>query len=336
MKSKLLAVGVVLTTSLFPLKALAANFTGLYTFGDSLSDPGNVFNASLFTTGTGFPPPPYANGRFSNGKIWTDFFAQDLGLAPVPVTTLPSLSTPPTQGINFAFGGATSGIDNTISSDLFGVPQQVATFTALLQGRLADPNALYVVWAGANDYLPTQSTTFTPYATPRTTVSNLATTISALSALGARNFLVANQPNLGQVPIAAIAGDPVALDKLSDRHNARLKKTVTSLDRTLPDSTFYWLDVHSLFQQAFDGELGFTNLTTPCFSQGAFPACSGYLFWDPYHPTEAAYQHIADLAFTTVNAPPLPEPTSVPEPASGLALLVFGLAGAGAVRRAQR
>ncbi|HEY9619405.1 MAG TPA: SGNH/GDSL hydrolase family protein [Crinalium sp.] len=335
MKKQFLTVGVVLTTAFFPLRSLAANFTGLYVFGDSLSDPGNVFNLTKAFTGTGSPPPPYSEGRFSNGQIWTSYFAQDLGLSPVPATTLPFLPVPPTQGINFAFGGATTGPDNTITPLLPGLTQQVETFTTLLQGRPADPNALYVVWAGANDYLPTESKTFTPYTNPKTSIRNLSNTISSLAALGARNFLVANQSNLGQVPIAAIAGDPVALSKLSDRHNARLNKTIQSFERKLPDSTFYLLDIHALFAQAFNGQFGFTNVTVPCISQGAFPTCPGYLFWDQYHPTEAAHQKIADLALQTVNATPTPEPASVPEPASGIALLAFGIASAVTMRRAK-
>ena len=45
------------------------------------------------------PSPTYSNGRFSNGPIWVDYLASDLGL------TL-NLKN------NFAFGGATTGTEN--------------------------------------------------------------------------------------------------------------------------------------------------------------------------------------------------------------------------------
>ena len=42
-------------------------YTGIYVFGDSLSDSGRLFAA------TQIPPPPYYQGRFSNGPIWIDY-----------------------------------------------------------------------------------------------------------------------------------------------------------------------------------------------------------------------------------------------------------------------
>jgi phospholipase/lecithinase/hemolysin len=72
----------------------AATFSQLYVFGDSLSDPGNVFNLS----GSTQPPAPYFNGRLSNGLVWSEYLAQSLNLAPVPGTLLPLLGGP--QGLN--------------------------------------------------------------------------------------------------------------------------------------------------------------------------------------------------------------------------------------------
>ncbi|MDY6992457.1 MAG: SGNH/GDSL hydrolase family protein, partial [Pseudomonadota bacterium] len=51
---------------------LSADFTWalspIYVFGDSLSDKGNLFEL------TGLPPdPPYFNGRFSNGLLWSEY-----------------------------------------------------------------------------------------------------------------------------------------------------------------------------------------------------------------------------------------------------------------------
>ncbi|NJL20049.1 MAG: hypothetical protein HC895_03205 [Leptolyngbyaceae cyanobacterium SM1_3_5] len=51
--------------------------------------------------------------------------------------------------INFAFGGATTGIDQ--SSDRLGLQQQVRLFREQQSGA-AKPSAIYLVWAGANDY----------------------------------------------------------------------------------------------------------------------------------------------------------------------------------------
>ena len=49
-------------------EARASGYTAIYSFGDSLSDVGNVYNL----TGQTIPIPPYSNGRFSNGANWLD------------------------------------------------------------------------------------------------------------------------------------------------------------------------------------------------------------------------------------------------------------------------
>lgn len=331
MRSHIFATGIISVLSLLSSKAIAADFSGVYVFGDSLSDTGNLFNLTEALTGTGSPPPPYFEGRITNGSNWIDFLAADLGITPTPVTTV--FPGQLTEGINVAFAGATSGTDNTLFPGLPGLAQQTQLFASLLPTGTADPNALHIVWAGANDYLPTESLTFTPFTTPNPSIANLTTTIATLSALGAQNFLVANLADLGKVPIASIAGNPVALAALTADHNLLLSNTLASLDQTLPNSTFYSLDVNTLFDQAFAGELGFTNVTTPCFNSSAQTLCTNpdeYLFWDFYHPTSAAHQKIAALAVATLHD----DAAIVPEPASLVGLLAF--AGVGVWQRRLR
>lgn len=329
MKYQLFAVSVFAATCCLSARAIAADFTGVYVFGDSLSDTGNLFNVTEALTGTGSPQPPYFEGRISNGPNWIDFLATDLGINPTPASEI--FPGQLAQGINFAFAGATSGTGNTLFAGLPGVAQQTQLFASLLPPTGADPNALYIVWAGANDYLPTLGTSFTPLTTPDTTIANLTNTISTLSALGAQNFLVANLPDLGKIPLSGLAGNPPALDTLTTEHNFRLSNTLSQLDQTLPNSTFYLLDTNTLFDQAFAGELGFTNLTTPCLNATAQTVCPNpneSLFWDLAHPTSAAHRQIATLAVNTLH-PKEPEP--IPEPISAIGLLT--LAGAGVWQR---
>jgi phospholipase/lecithinase/hemolysin len=158
MKKTLMAAGFVLFSFMLPLKVSAASFDNIYVFGDSLSDSGNVFAAS----GNTFPPSPYFEGRFSNGYNWIDEFAKKLNIdSPTPYVSVAS-GTTPNNGINFAFGGATTTEANTISSNLFGLPQEIGAFQSYLNQtqQLADPDALYVFWLGPNDYLPTESNDF--------------------------------------------------------------------------------------------------------------------------------------------------------------------------------
>jgi len=327
MKKQILAGGFVLFCVLSPLKALAASFSSMYVFGESTSDTGNLFNTSLALTGTGNPPPPYFQGRISNGPNWIDYLAEDLGLNPVPVATI----TPgvfPTEGINFAFAGATTGTANTIDPRLPALQQEIGAFQGLLAqtGQPADPNALYIVWAGANDYLPTQSPIFTPYTTPEPSISNLSFALNALVQAGAKNLMVVNLPNLGELPRTNNTPISEGLNNLTQAHNAQLTTLTQSLGS---DVNVTSVDVNTLFANAINNpaQFGFTNVTDPCFN--GITVCNSpnqYLFWDEIHPTTATHQFIADLAYNSLNSDPS---QSVPEPTAVLGLFVFSVLGSG-------
>lgn len=309
MKKQAVATGFFLFSFLLPLRAMAATFSQLYVFGDSLSDTGNVFRATR-----GLVPPAqlgYFEGRFSNGPNWVDYLAQDLGLNPNPNT-------------NYAFGGATTGSTNTSLSVLPGLQQEITQFTQA--NPTADPNGLYIVWAGANDYLGGGVTD------PTGPLTNLSNAVTTLAGLGARNIVVANLPNLGLIPSAN--GDSETstnLSLLSAAHNSGLAQTLDALEQQLSTSVkITELDFNSLFNQviANSAEYNFTNVTQACLS---VTSCvlgnpNEFLFWDGFHPTTAAQKIIGDFAFSTLNSPP---PTGVPEPASTLGVVAFGVLGVG-------
>ena len=91
--------------------------TKLVIFGDSLSDQGNTYTVTS-ALGTPTPPPQaYWEGRFSNGPIWAEYFAQYLGVRLVASSQVRSGKD--AEGVNFAWGGATSQLANL---DPAGVP----------------------------------------------------------------------------------------------------------------------------------------------------------------------------------------------------------------------
>ncbi|MEH2074601.1 MAG: SGNH/GDSL hydrolase family protein [Nostoc sp.] len=324
MKKQAIAAGFVLFSFMLPTKASAASFDRLYVFGDSLSDTGNVYNA----TGGIFPQsPPYFNGRFSDGPIWVDYLGDRLGLKPTLLTTIPS--TPPTQGINFAFGGASSGLDNAVvpNQNIPGVLKQVLGFAGTLQAnnQTADPNALYTLWGGANDFFfldPTDS------ATP---INNISLALNTLAGIGAKNILVFNLPDLGKLPAAKINGrDPSTLSKSTNEFNLGLANTVSALSQN-PNLNIISIDTYSLFNQA--STLGFTNVTDSCLSNPNIckPGNNKFLIWDDFHPTTAAQKVIADTALAAIDA------KSVPEPSINLGILALGAFGAvGVLKRQQK
>ncbi|MEH2266388.1 SGNH/GDSL hydrolase family protein [Nostoc sp.] len=324
MRKQAVATGFVLFSFMLTTKASAASFDRLYVFGDSLSDTGNVYNA----TGGIFPQsPPYFNGRFSDGPIWVDYLGDQLGLKPTLLTTIPSM--PPTQGINFAFGGASSGLDNAIvpNQNLPGVLKQVLGFAGTLQAnnQTADPNALYTLWGGANDFFflnPTDS------ATP---INNISLALNTLAGIGAKNILVFNLPDLGKLPAAKINGrDPSTLSKSTNEFNLGLANTVSALSKN-PNLNIISIDTYSLFNQG--STLGFTNVTDSCLSNPNIcnPGNNKFLIWDDFHPTTAAQKIIADTALAAIEA------KSVPEPSINLGILALGAFGAvGVLKRQQK
>ncbi|MEH2067006.1 MAG: SGNH/GDSL hydrolase family protein [Nostoc sp.] len=323
MKKQILTTGIFLLSLIFPLKVSAQNNDEIYVFGDSLSDTGNVFN----TTGKIIPPSPtYFNGRFSNGPIWVEYLASDLGLKFNPNT-------------NFAYGGATTGSKNIGIPSLPGLQQQINSFTSA--NPSANPKGLYIIWVGVNDYL---DYFFGEIPNTTQTVNNLSVAMTSLAAVGAKNFLVVNLPDLGKFPVTGGNNqDSELLSRFTSAYNSSLTANLNFLSQQLsPDINIIPLDVNSLFNRiiAAPGEFGFTNVTESCIGNlSVVPinipkqpvACipDKFLFWDQIHPTTAAHKLIGELAFSVIK----PVPVSEPDAALGmLALSVLSAVGCAAQR----
>ncbi len=297
------------------VSAQASAYSALYAFGDSLSDTGNV---NIITGGV--PLAPYAPGRFTNGPVWVETLAANLGLSANPALA--------PGGTNWAFGGAPTGPPYTQSVPY--ITQQVsggfAPLPGYLQttGGLADPNALYVVWGGGNDVRQGSITG---------SVANISTAITALATAGAQNFLVMNLPNIGLTPEAQ-AGGPAAVagaQFLSVTFNAQLIAATAGLRSSLGISIID-VDVFAFLNNtiANAGSLGITNTTGRCYSGatgvgGPGTVCANpneYVFWDGIHPTARAHQLLGDFATAAV----------IPVPAAAW-LFVSAFAALGALRR---
>lgn len=338
MKKELVTAGFVLFSLTVPLKASAADFSQFVVFGDSLSDTGNLFNVTQGLPTGPVPPPPYFQGRFSNDKIWVDYLGDNLGLPPTTITDLiVQLRTTAPEGVNYAFGGSLSGQGNFFNvPGVPGVLEQVGLFTQpfLTNNQKVDPNGLYAVWGGANDYLFTQSPDVNQ------TVKNVSDSVGLLAQAGAKNILVFNLPDLGKTPLVSATGNANAFTTLTNNHNAALASALGQLSNT-PGVNIIAVDVDSLFNRvlANPSEFGFTNVTAPCvvgdLVQGVLTSvCNNpndFLFFDSVHPTSSAHQLVAETALASIRA------KSVPESSTALSLLGLGALGAaGILKRKQK
>src|SRR5262245_7424043 len=274
--------------------ASAGPFSNLFVFGDSLSDVGNVQQATAsIPLINATPGPYYYMGRFSNGPNYVESLASGLGL--------PAVAYSRSGGNNFAHGGAkTSGTSFPTSIVVRDVDDQVDDF--LTRGA-ADANALFVVFSGANDLVGGQTNVNIP-------VNNLAEDIGRLITAGARKFLVPTLPLLGYTP--RYNGNATTLAQYNTRttnFNNALDTMLDGLEAGNPALTIFRLDVAGLFNEAIENPatFGLTNVTqsaAPGLQPGAssyntsliVPNANQYLFWDDLHPTTTVHAHLAEAA----------------------------------------
>lgn len=275
-------LGVALLAIAASGQALA--YTQVVSFGDSLSDSGNI---SLLNPG--FPLAPYYPGHFSNGPVWIETFSAGLGLSSTPSYG---------GGTNYALGGSVTGAP--LSSPI-PLTSQAGLYLSNV-GGVADPDALYVVWGGGNDVR---------LGNIGNSVANIGSIVAALAGAGAERFLVANLPDIGLTPEAQ-AGGPAAVAGatfLSTTFNAGLAAAIPGWETT------YGIDIIELDVFAFlndvitnPGLYGITNTTGRCYSGttgvgGAGTVCANpdeYVFWDGIHPTAAAHEALGNYALAQV------------------------------------
>lgn len=283
----------------------------VYVFGDSTSDVGRAFQA---TNGI-INAPPYFEGRASNGPVWVEYFSQLLGLTPNPNT-------------NFAFVGATTGTEGAIVPNSPGILAQVNSYIDSLEAinASADPNGLYIVWGGGNDYVLNQITD------PTIPVNNISTMVDALLDIGAKNILVFNLADLGDFPIAQQFPSTDALNTIVQSHNALLSEAVTNLQSTATaDVSISLIDLNLGFKSLVNNptSFGISVVDEPCFnSLNPSTLCDNpedYFFWDEFHLTTAAHRVVGEFVFSNLQS------KSVPEPDSSLSLILVTTLSVGAL-----
>lgn len=320
MQKQVLTTGFFLLSLLFPFRVVAQEYKEIYVFGDSFSDTSNAFQS---TSGAIPPSPTYFNGRFANGPVWVEYLASELGLTFNPNT-------------NLAVGGATTGFENLGIPGLPGLQTQINGLTAASSS--ADPNALYIMWAGANDYF---SYFFDRTPNSNNVVANLSTAVTSLAAFGAKNIMVANLPDLGKIP-ATVSDNQLSstFTTFSNAHNSDLSFALDFLNQQLKDVNIFALDLDSLFDRIYKNpnKFGFTNVTDSCLGDtslipfGVTPepvtcTADNFMFWDEVHPTTATHKLIGKLAFSTLKS------ASIPEPSVVLGLITLGVFSVASIKK---
>ncbi|KAJ4916236.1 GDSL-like Lipase/Acylhydrolase superfamily protein [Raphanus sativus] len=303
----------------------------VFYFGDSIIDTGN--NNNLTTEmkcnfrpyGMNFPTG-VATGRFSDGKVATDYISEYLGLKPIvpaylePNVQLEELLT----GVSFASGGSgyhylTSKISRVRSllEQLTYFEQYIARVKRSLGKDKTDhllAKGLAIVVAGNNDLLITyygqgaQSLIYDIHNFTSMMANSAASFVMQLHGYGARQIAVIGTPPLGCIPAQrSIKGGPhrdcaQELNYASQLFNAKLFITLDRLNQALPNSNIFYIDIYSPFSDITENsqDYGFEEIKKGCCGTGLFEAgilcnrlttdvcsnVSAYLFWDSFHPTQ--------------------------------------------------
>lgn len=283
--------------------AQAGAFSYVAVFGDSLSDNGNLYAA------IGYPPPPYYNGRMSNG--------------PVAVEDLAARLSSPLA--DYAWIGATTGIGNVVdggtatSYGAFGLPGMLTSFAGVAPSLPNKSSALFVLWGGPNDVLSDLSDPSLLPGAIANAVTNISDMALLLEAAGAQHILVPDMPDLGLTPRLLAEGPAASAEgtEVTDLFNALLAASLPPGVKLFDTAGF----LRSVASNP--AAYGFTDVTDACFN--GVTVCADpnqYLFWDDIHPTAAA-----DLFLSAEFA------ASVPEPSTAVLVLAGLCAFAASVRR---
>ena len=275
-------------------------FSKVVVFGDSLSDTGN---AHLITRGWA-ASEPYFDGRFSNGPVWVEHLAVQLGLpAPAPFLL---------GGTNYAWGSAQTG-GGFAPTGVPNVGTQIDIFLAVDGPPTGDE--LIVVLAGGNDALWLSKS---PWAAAR----NMSNHVATLAASGGKVFLVPTLFAPGQTPLVRGTEAEFISGLWALLYNDALDRHLRWLEWRLGIEVLRF-DAAGLTDAIVDDPIlfGFTNVTEPACPECGFgvplpgagetivPFPDEYLWWDFIHPTRALHELLGEFAAAQVEEATRPAPT---------------------------
>ncbi len=303
-------------------EASAQNFSGVVSFGDSLSD-GGYYRPWLASIGLS-PANVAILGRFTTnpGPIWSENVARYYGVTPGPSNA---------GGSIYAQGGANVATPSALTPPGQAqrpVSTQITEYFGANSGA-ANPNVLYTVWVGANDIFNNLGAFQAGAITAAQLQANVLAAATAeigqigrLRAAGARYVAVFSLPDIGTTPqFAAIGGATAAsVTALSAGYNTTLWTGLQGAGiQVIPvDAAALLAEIRANY-----AAYGFTNITSPAcgpnppYSSPPFPssqfctpaqlvapnAATTYVYADGVHPSTAASGIVGDYLISLLSGP---------------------------------
>jgi thermolabile hemolysin len=282
----------------------------IVSFGDSLSDTGNMFNASQtvlkhLPVGATLPSASWFAGRFSNGPTWVEHLAMRTGLT---VT-------------NWAVGGAQTR--DAQFGLIHGIGRQIESFFQHMDEVPGyDPSrTLFTFLVAGNDFVNDSKQ-------PADIVRQQRESLMALLRHGARNILIVNLPNVTAAPVFRLGRtDAAAVLNRVNVYNSALASMASGVTRQAvaeglithaSEAMVRVVDARSRFDAllAAPERYGFDNVTDSCLRIDR-DSSLGYLseqvprkhcvpdrfvFWDTLHPTTRVHELMAQWALEAAPA----------------------------------
>ncbi|KAG8658251.1 GDSL esterase/lipase At4g26790 [Manihot esculenta] len=308
-------------------------------FGDSSVDSGNnnhvstVLKSNFAPYGRDFYDGK-PTGRFSNGRIPTDFISEAFGNKPI----VPAYLDPTYDIKDFAtgvcFASAGTGYDNATSDVLSVIPlwkelEYYKEYQEKLRGYLGKERAnevleeaLYLISIGTNDFLenyyifPGRSSQFSVAEYQNFLVQIARNFVSELHHLGARRISLSGLPPMGCLPLERTTNIFFGSECIEEYNNVakdfneKLKGMVTDLNKEVAGIKLVLSNPFDILSQIIENpsSFGFEDATKACCGTGLFEMsymcnkrnpftcfdANKYVFWDSFHPTERTNQLVAD------------------------------------------
>ncbi|KFK44139.1 hypothetical protein AALP_AA1G220100 [Arabis alpina] len=284
-----------------PPKPQNKTIPAVFFFGDSIFDTGNnnkkdtKIKSNYRPYGMDFPMG-VATGRFSNGKVASDYISKYLGVKEiVPAYLDQKLQQNELQqsdlltGVSFASGGAGYIPETSEAGEVIPMLDQLTYFQDYMErlnklvgkkktAQIVSKGAA-IVDAGANDLM------YTYYGSGGQRLKNDVdsfTTIMADSAAsfvlqlygyGARRIGVVGTPPLGCTPSQRVKKKKICNEDLNyaaQLFNSKLLIILGELSKTLPNSTLVYMDIYSIMSHMLEtpSDYGFEETKKPCCKIG--------------------------------------------------------------------
>ncbi|XP_049935566.1 uncharacterized protein LOC116260637 [Nymphaea colorata] len=319
-----------------------ANVSCLLVFGDSSVDPGNnnvlntTFKSNFLPYGINFAGHR-PTGRFSNGRLTTDFIAEALGLGDAIPAFLRHNLTKQEFLHGFSFASAASGYDDLTANlhDVLPIRMQIQYLRHYIvqlrrvvgetRAQQVIKNSIAVLSSGTNDFIenyflnPDRRKQFSVDRYTDFLVECMARDIQEIHRLGGERFAVVAVPPLGCMPLVrALYGRSKCVAEINEvvmEFNSKIKAKLATVDQWLSDHVRgAFVDAYTVLLRAVESptRYGFSVSSKGCCGSGVMEfgtTCRGlstcsqpskYVFWDAVHPTESMYRVIAIEAIKEV------------------------------------